>query len=232
MKLLLIKIPPIHKIITSFRSLFRSVRGQYVLSNSVQNRSIVRIAIGPSGYFDEGCIPTDIEYLYVLNNAHWEKYFRINHIDAILVEHVWEHLTLEEGFIAAQFCYQYLKPGGYLRIAVPDGHNPCKNYIDQVKVEGIGEGEDDHKVLFNYVTLTNILEKAGFEVDLLEYFDFNGNFHFKDWDPDNGIIIRSRRFDDRNKNGNMKYSSLIIDALKKISNNLFEICAFLSLSKE
>jgi predicted SAM-dependent methyltransferase len=216
MKLILKKVPLVYKIIISARSFIRSIKGQYVLSNSVRNKSSVRIVIGSSGYFDDGWLPTDIEYLNILNNAHWERYFQTNHIDAILAEHVWEHLTLDEGFIAARFCYQYLKPGGYLRIAVPDGYHPSKNYIDQVKVGGTGEGADDHKVLFNYLTLTNFLEKAGFEVDLLEYFDLDGKFHFKDWDPNNGKILRSRRFDDRNKNGSLKYSSLIIDAIKNI----------------
>jgi len=45
-------------------------------------------------------------------------------LDAILAEHVWEHLTKEEALIAALTCYRYIKNGGYLRVAVPDGPHP------------------------------------------------------------------------------------------------------------
>jgi predicted SAM-dependent methyltransferase len=56
----------------------------------------------------------------------------------------------------------------------------------------------------------------------LEYFDERGKFHFKDWHPDKGMIIRSIRFDPRNRNGSMIYSSLIVDAVKiKRKNNEF-----------
>lgn len=37
-----------------------------------------------------------------------------------LAEHVWEHMTYEEGCQAAKNCYDYLADGGYLRVAVPD----------------------------------------------------------------------------------------------------------------
>jgi hypothetical protein len=39
---------------------------------------------------------------------------------AFLAEHVWEHLTLAEGFAAARHLFAALRPGGHARIAVPD----------------------------------------------------------------------------------------------------------------
>ncbi len=38
----------------------------------------------------------------------------------MLAEHAWEHLTYEEGILAAINWYKYLKPGVYIRCAVPD----------------------------------------------------------------------------------------------------------------
>jgi predicted SAM-dependent methyltransferase len=101
-----------------------------------------------------------------------------------------------------------------LRIAVPDGYNPNPHYIDYVRPGGTGAGADDHKILYNYVTLKSSLEGAGFEVQLLEYWDEKGEFHFINWTDEAGHIMRSRRYDKRNQEGNLNYTSLIVDAVK------------------
>ena len=73
-----------------------------------------------------------------------------------------------------------------------------------------------HKVFYDYRTLIEIFERIGFKVDLLEYCDENGRFHFNYWSPDDGIIGRSLRFDTRNNNGSLGMVSIIIDAIKPI----------------
>ena len=140
--------------------------------------------------------------------------FKICSLGAILSEHVWEHMSLDEGFIAAKHCFEYLKPMGYVRVAVPDGYHSNPEYIELVKVNGSGDGADDHKVLFNYETMSSLFERAGFQVKLLEYFDRNRKFNFIDWNVEKGMIHRSRRFDERNRNGELNYTSLILDAIK------------------
>jgi|SRR5688572_828015 len=135
-------------------------------------------------------------------------------LEAILAEHVWEHLTANDASIAASTCFRYLKRGGYLRIAVPDGLHPDPDYIEQVRVGGSGSGADDHKVLYTHQTLSAVFEKAGFRVQLYEYFDQAGKFHFHDWSPQDGMIRRSRRFDSRNADGNPHYTSIVLDAIK------------------
>ena len=107
-----------------------------------------------------------------------------------------------------------LKPGGYLRVAVPDGYHPDPTYIENVKVGGIGAYAWDHKVLYNYKTLKKVFEKAGFSLMLYEYFDEKGVFHQREWAPANVIIHRSRNFDKRNEKGQLIYTSIILDALK------------------
>jgi predicted SAM-dependent methyltransferase len=195
---------------------FRGWRNSRQIRNAL-SRSPRRVVIGASATFDPGWIPSEIEALNVLREADWARFFEPGSIDALLAEHVWEHLTAEEALLGAQLCHRYLKPGGYLRIAVPDGHHPDPEYIEYVKVGGKGAGAADHKVLYNNNSARALFERAGFEVRLLEYFDDAGQFHFNEWSPENGLIHRSKRFDKRNRGGKLGYTSIVLDAVKPSS---------------
>lgn len=179
-----------------------------------QAKKDIRIIVGSGGIPLGGWIGTDINTLNITNKNDWGKLFRPLSIHAILAEHVLEHLSIEEASCSLDNCFNYLTHNGYMRIAVPDGFHPSEKYIQNVMPGGKGSGSMDHKVLYNYKTLTNILESNGFQVILLEYFDEKGEFHFKDWDPYKGMIVRSMRYDPRNREGSMIYSSLIVDAVK------------------
>ena len=135
-------------------------------------------------------------------------------MDAILAEHVWGHLTPAQGRIAAATCFKYLRSGGYVRAAVPDGLHPDPAYIARVRVNGSGEGAADHKILYTNATFRAVFEDAGFHVQLLEYFDETGAFHQQPWEIEAGMIHRSRRFDERNADGQPNYTSIILDAHK------------------
>jgi len=174
----------------------------------------LRIVIGCAEIVDDGWIGTGVVDLNLLNPQHWSNSFNKNSIDALLAEHVWEHLTIDDGLVAAKQCFEYLKPGGYLRVAVPDGYHPDPQYIDWVKVNGTGDGSEDHKVVYTHESLEQLFQKAGFRVELLEYYDAAGQFHFAQWSPRAGKIHRSSRFDIRNTNGRLNYTSVILDAFK------------------
>lgn len=178
------------------------------------SRRPLKVILGTGGVSQKGWLPTDICHLNMLSIGDWQRYFRGNSIDVLFAEHVWEHLTEADGITAARNCYAYLKPGGYLRVAVPDAYHPSIEYRDAVKPMGSGLGSDDHKVFFTHVTLTRIFEAAGFKVELLEYFDESGAFHHKEWNADAGFVTRSMRFDERNSDGNLNYTSIILDAWK------------------
>ena len=198
------------------RSMPRSLQHHYRcyrFSRMVKTSSPLRIVIGAAGVFGDGWIPSDIQYLNLLRSEHWSRFFSRNSIDALLAEHVWDILKTDEGLHAARQCFQYLKPGGYLRVAVPDGYHPDPAYIEWVKVGGGGPA-DDHKVLYNHKSLKRLFEEAGFRVELLEYFDEYGRFHYREWDEGSGKICRSKRFDQRNKDGRLNYTSVILDAHK------------------
>jgi predicted SAM-dependent methyltransferase len=190
---------------------FRDLRN---LKKQIRQASPLRIVVGAGGLFDPGWIATDVDVLDILHDAHWRRLFRESSIDAILAEHVWEHLTAEQGLLAAQHCYRFLRPGGYLRAAVPDGFHPDPAYIEWVHPGGSGAGADDHKLLYTYETFQRLFESAGFQVELLEYFDSAGQFHEVEWDPALGRIDRSKRFDERNKDGRLAYTSVILNARK------------------
>jgi predicted SAM-dependent methyltransferase len=95
---------------------------------------------------------------------------------------VWEHLTEEEGRRAAALCFRSLRPGGLLRCAVPDGNFPDRAYQNQVRVGGPGSADHpaaDHKIVYDAPLLQDVLRSAGFEVDVLEWCDEQGRFHFR-----------------------------------------------------
>jgi predicted SAM-dependent methyltransferase len=173
-----------------------------------------RLVVGASGIDQDGWIPTDQSYLDLLKPRQWRRYFEPGSLHAVFAEHVWEHLTPEEALTAARTCAEFLAAGGYVRVAVPDGLNPDPAYIAGVRPGGTGAGADDHKVLYTYRTLSEVFERAGFRVRLLEYFDEAGQFHAEPWDVKDGLVRRSARFDPRNTDGKLVYTSVILDATK------------------
>ena len=205
-------------LLTSARHI-REWIGAWILTRAAKRRQPLRIVVGTSGRSMRGWVSTDVEFLNLLQPDEWASFFRENSIDAILAEHVWEHLTLDEGIVAARTCHRFLRQGGYLRVAVPDGLHPDPAYIERVRVGGIGAGALDHKVLYRRETLGDVLQQAGFTVRPLEYFDPEGQFHFVEWNPEDGMIRRSSRFDKRNHTGALRYTSLILDAIKEPSGN-------------
>ena len=166
-----------------------------------------------------GWIPTQKEALDLLKPKEWAVIFRSRPADAFLCEHVWEHLTEAQGRDAARLCYKWLKPGGHLRCAVPDVifRNPL--YQKTAKIGGPGPSEHpaaDHKIVYDYKLFTDIFTQSGFDVDLLEYCDENGRFHYHQWSLKDGPIYRSLLLDDRNQGGNIESISLIVDARKPL----------------
>lgn len=175
-----------------------------------------RIILGAGGMSYAGWLATDQWTLDVIEQREFERFWRPNTREAFLAEHVWEHLTAPQRKRANENCFEFLKPGGRLRIAVPDGLNPDQSYIEQVRPGGKGSGAADHTVLFDHRSLGDELQAAGFHVQTLEYWDESGIFRFENWSSTDGHILRSRRHDPRNQNGVLRYTSLIVDAIKPI----------------
>lgn len=194
--------------------LFKIIESAKLKYRIVSSPSPYKLVVGSSGIHDNGWIGSDIFGLNILSEKDWKFFFKRNSLQNIMGEHVWEHLTPQDGALAAQHCYNFLQEGGVLRIAVPDGYHQDEKYINAVKPGGVGAGADDHKVLYNYQSLGKMLEDIGFKVEPCEYFDENKKFNANNWSIENGKIRRSLKFDERNKNGQPNYTSLIIDAIK------------------
>ena len=111
--------------------------GQRWLKRKLAASESKRIVIGAWSKFDPGWIPTQRDFLDLTDPAQWRTYFEPNSVDAMLAEHVWEHITPEQGLAAAQTCHTYLKPGASLRIAVPDVLMPDPAYVDLVKADAV-----------------------------------------------------------------------------------------------
>lgn len=176
----------------------------------------MRIIIGAGETSQEGWLSTQEEQLNVLDKRSFD--WISEPVDAFLCEHVWEHMTLEQGIEAARNCYNVLKPGGYIRCAVPDVNFRNEWYQNMVQVGGPGPEDHpafSHKIVYDYMNLKYVFEQAGFVVELLEYCDEQGNFHYKDWSVNEGRIGRSFKYDTRNSKAKLGMVSIIIDAKKE-----------------
>jgi predicted SAM-dependent methyltransferase len=180
----------------------------------------IRVVIGAGEYNNNPeWMQTQESDLNLLRRDQWARRFAPNTISAILAEHVWEHLDFDEGVEAAKICFEFLKPDGYVRCAVPDGYFPNEEYQKGVQIGGPGPADHpaaSHKIVHTYKTLSSMFEAAGFTVCLLEYCDESGEFCYTEWDEKRGFIYRSKRFDQRNKDGKLGFVSLIMDAVKSV----------------
>jgi predicted SAM-dependent methyltransferase len=68
-------------------------------------------------------------FIYANLNKKWN--FRDNSVDVIYASHLFEHLSLKSAELFISEAMRTLKPGGSLRIVVPDLYKICKRYIDE-----------------------------------------------------------------------------------------------------
>ena len=202
-----------------FYKFLKSIHLKYRIKKN--RNSGLKLVLGSGGIFEKGWIPTNIKTIDIPNEKDWKRFFKENSISMILAEHVWEHLTFDNGRASAKIIFKYLEKNGHFRIAVPDGYHPDPNYIVSVDVTKDPLEliiPDSHKFLYNYNSLKAVFEEIGFKVDLLEYYDEFGKFHFNSWDVEKGLVYRSERFKFNRPEMSIlnmpNYSSLIIDATK------------------
>lgn len=177
----------------------------------VRTTQPLKVILGAGQVMVDGWISTDADILDVTSRCAWRRLFLPHSIDRLLAEHVLEHLSDAQCMRALTECFRSLKKGGLLRIAVPDGYRK-----DQAYVEEVSPPNDGHKLLFTVDDLAARLERIGFEVRPLEYFDATEQFHSQPWEEADGLVRRSVRYDtqERFKRGVLYYTSLIVDARK------------------
>jgi len=171
----------------------------------------LNVILGAGSVAMPGWVATDSQVLDVRSGRAWERLFAPASIDRLMAEHLFEHLSAAECQTAFSQCFRYLRSGGLLRIAVPDGNRKDPEYMEEVTPP-----KDGHRVLFTVDELRHRLAQVGFRVTPLEYFDAKEEFHCYPWREEDGLIRRSARYDrqERFKRGALYYTSLIVDARK------------------
>ena len=175
----------------------------------------MKIILGAGQTRYEGWVATQFDTLDATRADDWENILQGQKAHRILAEHVFEHLTPEDTQFALRNIAANLAVDGLLRIAVPDGCHPDADYIDYVRPGGTAPGADDHKILYTYQSLTDVIERAGLTVRLIEYFDEEGCFHARPWRYEDGHIMRCAVLDGRNKDRPYAFTSLIADVSLK-----------------
>lgn len=196
----------------------RHIKAKKKILEKRRKKEELKIIIGASGTNQEDWIATERETLDMLDPEKWLKVLDEHSIKYILAEHVFEHLTIEQGKKCVKTCLRFLKKEGNLRIAVPDAFHPSKEYREYSKPGGYGAGAIDHKEFYNYENMSEMLSefKNEIKINFLEYYDRNGKIHSKIIDKEKGIIERSVKKGRILTGTNDVYSSLILDiTLKK-----------------
>ena len=193
----------------------------------------MKIITGARGTSQAGWLSLERGQLDIRDQAQWSGLFAPDSLDAVLSEHVLEHLTDDEARATARNVYAFLRPGGYWRIAVPDANNPDPVYQEMCRPGGserrkydfwltviYGPDEPGHRAHYNLSSLSVLLNSIGFAVIPLECYDDGGQFWRRQWREADGWIKRS------SVSGyllldylwsNCWNTSLIVDAIKPVS---------------
>ena len=158
----------------------------------------LRVSLGEvrSGASSDGAwVETSIHTLDVTDDLDFAELFAPGSVVSFRAEHVLEHLSLVEAFVALTNVVRYLKPGGKIRIAVPDygamralliGFSDPEEHLLQ---KDLAEG---HKVRYTRESLSILLATAGFHrVEVKEYCSGDGQLISEEgWHEDGGGRIR------------------------------------------
>lgn len=99
-------------------------------------------------------------------------------VDAIYASHFLEHLTYENATYFLQECFRVLKPGGIIRLVVPDLWYSCQQYLLKHKnahtfmEDMMISGRSPHRWMYDDKSLTYFMERVGFcEVSSRQHMD-------------------------------------------------------------
>lgn len=134
--------------------------------------------------------------------------FEDDSVDLIYASHVFEYFDREEGFEVLKKWFSKLKPGGILRIAVPDfeamarlyvsGEYPLKNFLGPLFGKMKMDNETIyHKTTYDLYSLSESLNSAGFSnIKLYDWrdtehanFDDHSQSYLPHMDKDNGTLM-------------------------------------------
>ncbi|KKQ86167.1 MAG: hypothetical protein UT08_C0001G0033 [Candidatus Woesebacteria bacterium GW2011_GWB1_38_8] len=189
----------------------------------IQKSENIKLIVGSGGTTQVGWISTDFDTLDITIDSDWSFLLGNKKASAIVAEHVMEHLNWEDIIKSLLNVRKYVRMGGYLRIAVPDGNHPSKYVIDLVKPNGLEPGADDHKVLLNIEKLESLAKELNYFLVPIEYFDKKGHFHSKELNDQRGFIKRSsKHYKGRFTEDKKEYSKFINSVPRKLRNQFIK----------
>lgn len=140
-----------------------------------------------------------------IQNAELLTSYKPNSVDLLYSCHILEHFGRWRYKQVLQRWYEIIKPGGVLRLAIPNFENICKHYVinkDLPVVMGLLYGGQDYNENFHYVTfdfdsLTKVLKEVGFtEIYLWDWkntehkdIDDFSQCYLPHMDKENGMLM-------------------------------------------
>ena len=172
----------------------------------------VRLSVGSAGHCLRDWLCTERASLDLFTMKDWTV-FRRTGIDIVFSEHVLEHMTPLQVRKIAALAFLFVKPGGRVRTAVPDGYRPDPEYQRYVQAGGTPSGSgQNHMAVWTKDTLPPLFEDVGFSIIHLEHWNLNGLFfqNATAYDRENefGKIDRSQKNDARNLDGSRRFRNL------------------------
>jgi predicted SAM-dependent methyltransferase len=141
----------------------------------------LNLGSGPRGIDDahwvnvDGFRDTNVHFLLDLGRA---LPFPDESFDGVFCEHVLEHFSVEDGERLAREICRVLRPGGCLRVVVPDAELLLRMYCETPRELPARRGEGnqtpmevintyfrqryEHQFLYDWATLRQVLSRAGF----------------------------------------------------------------------
>lgn len=135
---------------------------------------MIKLHLGCGTKHIDGYVNIDARYLPgvdEVDNIKFLRKYKPNSVDVIYSCHCLEHLGRYEVEGVLKRWYEILKPGGILRLAVPDFRSICSHYYkngDLKSIMGLLYGGQDydenfHYVTFDFNTLSSTLTDIGFQ---------------------------------------------------------------------
>jgi predicted SAM-dependent methyltransferase len=154
----------------------------------------LNIYLGSSGLKLTGFIDYSHDLFDITSSGDYAKWLCLESVDAFLTEHTFEHIETAHHRHAFQLMSKYLKPGGFIRTAVPlyPKHH-VRHHIDI---------EYGHVAFHTKQSLISMLRGIGFvNITALEYLDEDTqSLCTTTYDACKGRVMRSLKHDKRNIN--------------------------------
>lgn len=140
---------------------------------------MIKLHLGCGTKHIDGYTNIDVRYLPgvdEVNNIKFLRNYKANSVDIIYACHVLEHFSRWEYKTVLNRWFELLKPGGILRLAVPNFSAICSHYVkngDLPTIMGLLYGGQDydenyHYTTFDYNSINNDLTQIGFS-NIVEY---------------------------------------------------------------